>query len=336
MTYNVNRENINKDEAFAAKKMNDLADYIIKNKIDIVGLQEMDSWKTLPNPSGRGVTEDDDVRLKKMLEQKGYPMEMYFRQQWFHVTIFSRFPIIPGSYTEAKMAIVDRWFISGAFNTPIGKVRVLNLHTSAKEERCPQIASIESFIDSNLATEKQYLLAMGDWNASLADSGTCGNIRSRYELTCKRNCGAIDHIVSPVGNSFTVIDGWGESNVLHSDHMPQIAILGSKIQPSTPPLPSPTLIPTIPTAVPTRTPTRTPTVIIPTTVSPPASGISPSPQPSTQVTIIASAPTSSVPLLQRKVSFSFLDWILSHGPIYLNNLQQLDRIIQTKVNTLLP
>ena len=256
LNYNVNRENIGSDDAFAAKKMDDLAAYIVANKIDIVGLQEMDSWKSFPNPSGKAITEDDEVRLKNALQKRNYPMQMYFHPQQFHNVIFSRFPIVPGSYSEILIPDTERWIISAAFTTPVGKMRIVNVHLQHKIELCPQLDFVEQQINTTFKADKPVVVALGDWNLGLRHPEVCSNMPTRWKFGCEKGCAGVDHIIIPNESTLNIITGWGDVNVLNSDHMPQIMAFGNA------PTPTPKVVITSGQATPL--PTTRPTVTIPT------------------------------------------------------------------------
>ncbi len=145
-------------------RMHQLQALITKHQPDFIGLQETK------------VTDGDFPREE--IESLGYEVEFFGQKTHYGVAIMSRYPfkrVIKGFPGDADD--VQRRFIGGQFDTPLGEVTLLNGYFPQGESRDHPVkfpnkekfyADLQSFLGKEFSTTQQLIL-MGDMNISHQD-----------------------------------------------------------------------------------------------------------------------------------------------------------------------
>ncbi|MBP9758967.1 endonuclease/exonuclease/phosphatase family protein [Candidatus Dojkabacteria bacterium] len=257
MTFNVQGGNVRNAEHGNAKML-EVANYIKLNNIDIVALQEMTDWTNASNDPGQLASKiqgDDTVWIEQHLKNIKYPMYCFNRPYVMgtssgkNVTC-SKYPLIENTLDYFEIAKKKRWALTTSFNTHLGKVTIINLHTYAgkvsKTPLCDQVNVVNKKIQTELNKDPR-IIAMGDWNLFLYIPSYCfgANWPSRYKFLCDDSCkeesGNVDFAITPIVSDFELIDEWEDKTVTLSDHNPVISVLKVNNIPT----PMPTSPPTI-------------------------------------------------------------------------------------------
>lgn len=211
MTFNVN----SKQPADGAEyRMNALADFIIKNKIEVVLLQEMMNWA---HHEKNSQLSDDGAILEKLLKDKKYPMARYHKPytgingvEEFGNDIFSRYEAVPNSYEEFSLLDSKRWVPSIKLNTPIGQVRVLTIHTRTGSYTKPSVDAITQIVVSHYKNDP-WLIVGGDWNIDGKDAKWNEMLSTVYVDLCgnRWGCQVVDRILAPKTTIFQVNESGG-------------------------------------------------------------------------------------------------------------------------------
>lgn len=229
-------------------KVSPIADYIIKNKIDVILLQEMINFIECPQSPY-----DETKRLSEILAERGYPMEYAVvpadRQNGMHVPVFSRYPIVRDEVEYIPDDDNWRIYLRVPVQTPLGKIYFYNAHVH-HQDSCE---GIPIFIRKMRTDNFPLAIGGADFNNSMTGN-VCGtNMHDDFNIVVKGNY--IDYLImrksSPLFFEQSSIDTRpqdpnGINGPPLSDHRPVTAMINTTAPPPTPtPTPTPTPIPLV-------------------------------------------------------------------------------------------
>ena len=226
-----------------------LADYIVAQHADIVGLQEIaDETENHLNGSGQRV--DMPSRLLRKLLDRGYPMFGHFahrndfdpppNDQWFnggqwgqmvlsrtridqHARYYISYPAFDGSNWNRRNPMAQ------TFSTDVNgnRIRVFELHASPPTaiNEMPNLATFVSWYQS----EHQPDFVIGDFNlvASNVDAQLEAVLGAgSYQAACQffsPYCAAVADLIFFESNGWTATSSFIDNSVTLSDHYPRVA-----------------------------------------------------------------------------------------------------------------
>lgn len=206
------------------EKIVPLADYIIKNQVDVILLQEMIRFYDCDDY-------DETKRLAEVLAEKGYPMEYVvvpqsMQDNGMHVPIFSRYPI----YKDEVEYIPDddnwRIYIRAPVQTPLGKIYFYNAHIHHRDP-CD---GLPIYIGKIRTDAKQMSVTGADFNIGLKKNNACKLDIHKYFYIEPGD--GIDYLLLPLAGPLRFDKVWSDGSGPASDHAPIFATLSSTLPPA--------------------------------------------------------------------------------------------------------
>lgn len=236
----------------AKQEMGTLANFIIANQIDVALLSEISNMTNRKNSIPEDI--DEGIYLQQLLASRGYQMQLWNAQfagitPLFGQIILTRYSAVPNSFLYQRIDD-SRSLPSVEIQSPLGRIRVLSVHTQYGSQTCNQLDFINNYMKTVLQSNSR-MLAGGDFNNSACDN-SWDDIEDDYQDFCRRN---IDHIIAPKNNDFKQV-ACQTMDVGISDHFAVMADLLLKDG-----LAYPNPLPNILNPPPTATPTPPPTPI---------------------------------------------------------------------------
>lgn len=191
--------------AMSKNELEQLAQFIIANQVDIALLAEVNNYATRKNAPPDDI--DEGPYLQQYLQSRGYQMQLVYTpmtgtngRKLFGQVILTRYAAVPNSFLDQPYPGDDtRWIPSVQVLSPLGTLRVAAIHTQYGSGTCRQLLYLDQYLQSLRPTNSR-LLAGGDFNTTACGDGWSSMMKN-YQSLCGQR---LDHLITPKQNDFAV------------------------------------------------------------------------------------------------------------------------------------